>query len=220
MKLSTYSQNGKKSTKQAEVSDAVFGAKVNKSLLSQYVYTYLSNQREVIADTKGKGEVSGGGKKPHAQKGTGRARAGSNRSPLWRKGGITFGPNTDVNFKKKMNTKMRKQAICSALSMLAAEDKVKVVDAVKLENSKLTKQAVDMIAAFGNPRKLTIVVDAVNAELQKAFANVPAAKVKLVSELNAYDVLNGGEIVFLESALEYTNRWDVKSDTEVEQEQA
>jgi large subunit ribosomal protein L4 len=209
MKLSIYSQAGKKSTKQVDVADQVFGAEVNKNLLKQYVYIYLSNQREAIAHTKDRADVSGGGKKPHAQKGTGRARAGSNRSPLWRHGGVTFGPINERNWKKSLNKKMRKQALCSAISLMVKQDKLKVVDAIKLENDKLTKQAVDLITSFGSPRKVTLVAGSVNKDLLKAFANLPKTKVTLVSELNAYEVLNAGELIFMQDALPFTDTWQL-----------
>ncbi|MBL8014918.1 MAG: 50S ribosomal protein L4 [Candidatus Doudnabacteria bacterium] len=212
MKLNLFDQKGKKSTKQVEVSDAVFGAKVNKRLLSQYVFVYLSNQREAVAHTKDRSEVSGGGKKPWNQKGTGRARAGSNRSPLWRKGGVTFGPSNERNWKKTMNKKMRKQAMCSALSMLVANDKLKVLETPKFSNEKLTKQAVEMWTSFGSPRKMTIVLAENQPEVLKAFGNLENAQVKLVSELSAYDVLNAGELLIASEALEYTNSWQLSKD--------
>lgn len=216
MKLDIYSQTGKKSTKQADVADQVFGAEVNKDLLSQYVFIYLSNQREAVAHTKDRADVSGGGKKPHAQKGTGRARAGSNRSPIWRHGGVTFGPLNERNWKKSLNKKMRKQALCSAVSMMVKEDKVKVVDTIKLDNEKLTKQAIELVSNFGNPKKVTLVAAEVNKDLLKAFANLPKAKVALVSELNAYDVLNAGELIFMQDALPFTNNWQLVSAEEIE----
>lgn len=209
MQLPIYNQNGKKSTSKVEVSDAVFGTKINKSLLSQYVFVYLSNQREAVAHTKNRSDVSGGGKKPWAQKGTGRARAGSNRSPLWRKGGVTFGPTNERNWKKSLNKKMRKLAMCSALSMLAATEKLKVLDEIKIKTERMTKQANEIWQSFGSPRKLTLVVSGVEENLMAAFANLPQVTVKQVGEVSAYDVITGGEVVIMQSALDYAKNWEV-----------
>ena len=102
MKVDLYDNKGKKSSKQVELEASVFAGKINQDLLRQYVYTYLGNQRQSNAHTKERGDVRGGGKKPWKQKGTGRARHGSSRSPIWKGGSVTFGPSNDRNFKKVM----------------------------------------------------------------------------------------------------------------------
>lgn len=207
MKLDIYAQTGKKTASKAEAPDKVFGAKVNKTLMSQYVFVYLSNQRASIAHAKDRSEVSGGGVKPWKQKGTGRARAGSSRSPLWRKGGATFGPTKERNWKKDMNKKMRRGALCSALSQLVKAEKLKIVDKIDLKETGLTKQGMGILQNFGSPRKVLIVTNGKQENVMKAFANVSNVNVTQVGELNAYDVINAGEVLFLADALEYTNKW-------------
>lgn len=207
MKLAVYDQKGKKSTKTAEVQDSVFAAKRNDALLAQYVYVYLSNQRASIAHAKDRSAVSGGGKKPWRQKGTGRARHGSSRSPIWSGGGVTFGPSSARNWTKKITKNMKRRALATALSRLAAEDKVKVIDSIEMKDGALTKQGVELLEAFGSPRKLTIVTGTKNDKLINAFSNISNVNVMLVSELNAYTAANAGEMLITQDALEYTNHW-------------
>lgn len=207
MKLAVYTQDAKKTAKTVEVSDQVFGRQANPDLLAQYVYVYLSNQRASIAHAKDRSEVSGGGVKPWRQKGTGRARHGSTRSPIWTKGGVTFGPTSDRNWKKTISKQMKKGAIAVALSQLVKEDKLKIVDNIELGDKQLTKQATQILQGFGNPRKITIVAAESTPKLVKAFANLPGAQVKLVSEINAYDIINAGEMLIMEPALSYTENW-------------
>jgi len=207
MKIDIYTQNGKKSERKADLNDSVFASPINQDLLAQYVYTYLSNQRAAVAHTKDRSQVSGGGRKPWRQKGTGNARVGSNRSPIWRHGGITFGPTPERNWKKDMNKKMRVAAIRSAFSKVAADQKLTIIDKINLKPEKLAQQAVKMLADLQAAGKTLIVADTKNETLMKAFSNIPNARVVQVGELNAYDLLNGGKIVMLEAALTYTDKW-------------
>ncbi|MEO6728970.1 MAG: 50S ribosomal protein L4 [Candidatus Dojkabacteria bacterium] len=203
MLLPIYNQKAKK-VKDVEVSDEIFGADVNDSVLSQYVYIYLSNQREGNANTKTKAQVRGGGKKPFAQKGTGRARAGSIRSPLWKGGGRAHGPKSYVNWSKKTTKQFRATALRSALSKLLAADKLKLIDKLDVVDSKpLTKQALDISTSFGNPKKMTVVTLEMRPELINAFSNIDRHFVKLVDEVNVYDLLNGGEVLIEEGALDF-----------------
>lgn len=206
MKVDIYTQNGKKAEAQIEVPESVFGAEVNDKLLAQYIYVYLSNQRASIAHTKDRGAVSGGGKKPWKQKGTGRARAGSNRSPIWKGGGITFGPTSDRNWKLEIPRQMRVGAIRSAFSKLLKADSLKFVTEIKLGEKELTKQAVKMVEAFGSPKKLTIVVPEKDEQVLKSFSNVEGVKVTRVGELNAYDILNAGQLIILKGSLDYISK--------------
>src|SRR5690606_3656947 len=145
MKAKVYNQKAEE-VKSIELNDLVFNKDVNDKVLAQYTYIYLSNQRQGNANTKDKSEVRGGGKKPWRQKGTGRARAGSSRSPLWRGGGVTFGPTSNVNWKKLTTKAFRKNAMRNALSKVAKENLLKIVDEFKLDADKaLTKQAVNII---------------------------------------------------------------------------
>ncbi len=135
MKISTYTQNGKESGK-AELPSEIFDVKMNSDLVHQVVLAQMSNQRQVIAHTKDKSEVRGGGRKPWKQKGTGRARHGSIRSPIWKGGGVTFGPTKDRNFKKKINKKMRRKALFMVLSSKVQDKEMIVLDKLKIEKPK------------------------------------------------------------------------------------
>ncbi len=211
MRLDIYDQTGKKTGKKAELADEVFGTSVNKSLLSQYVFTYLSNQREAIAHAKDRGAVSGGGKKPWKQKGTGRARAGSNRSPLWKGGGVTFGPSSMRNWKKQLNKKMKKGAICSAFSALVKADKLKLLQDIKLEEKQLTRQALQIAEALAPQSKMLLITNGKSQEVLNAFSNLPKTKVLPVNEICAYDLVVAGTVVMLVDSLPYTQNWIVSS---------
>lgn len=208
MKASLYNQKGKE-IGVIELSDSVFGNKVSKKVLSQYVYSYLSNQRESNANTKDRSEVSGGGKKPFKQKGTGRARAGSNRSPIWRGGGVTFGPTNERNYKKKMTKKFRASAFRSAFSYLKAEDKLRILDKVELtDTNAITKNAIEILNAFSNPKKVLIVTAIKNPFLLRAFANVKNVYVQTISKINVYDLLNYNLVLVEQEALSYIAKWE------------
>ncbi len=207
MKFDIYTQKGTKAERKAELNDSVFAAPINDKLLAQYVYIYLSNQRASVAHTKDRSEVSGGGRKPWRQKGTGNARAGSNRSPIWVHGGITFGPSSERNWKRDLNKKMRVAAMRSALSKVVATKKLQIVDKVDLASEKLAQQAVKMLGDFKVTGKSIVVTEAKNESIMKAFRNIPNVRVVQVGELNAYDLLTGGNVLMLEAAIAYTDKW-------------
>lgn len=203
MNLPIFDQKAKKIS-EVEVSDNVFNSIVNDKVLAQYVYVYLSNQRESNANVKDRSEVRGGGKKPWAQKGTGRARAGSSRSPLWKGGGVTFGPSNKTNWKRKLTKNFRASAFRSVFSKLNKLGLVSVVDKFDL-SSPSTKEAIQIQSDFENPKKLTIVTLKKNENLIKSFANIAKTKVVMVTEVNVYDLLNGGKILLEKEALDYIN---------------
>ncbi len=207
MKLPVFNQKAKE-VSEIEVNDSVFASKVNDKVLAQYVYSYLSNQREGNAQTKGRAEVRGGGKKPWNQKGTGRARAGSIRSPIWRGGGVTFGPTNQVNWKKKTTKSFRASAFRNAFSKLVNEGTLRIVDEVSVDEKKpLTKQAIDLAKNFDKAKKILVVAAEKKPALINSVANLKKSKVVLVSELNVYDLLTGGLVLFEQKALDYTNKW-------------
>ncbi len=146
IKVKVYNQSAAP-VKDLDLSAKVFGLKANADLLHQAVITQQANERQVLAHTKDRSEVKGGGKKPWKQKGTGRARVGSSRSPLWIGGGVTFGPTKDRNFSKKLNKKMRQQAILMALSDKIAQSSLVIIDTLKMAEFK-TKQFDAMLKAF------------------------------------------------------------------------
>ena len=207
MNIDLFTQSGKKADRKVELNESVFAAPINEDILAQYVYVYLSNQRAPVAHTKDRSQVSGGGKKPWKQKGTGNARAGSNRSPIWRHGGITFGPTSARNWKKSMNQKMRVAAIRSAFSKVTEAGKLQIVEKLELNNEKLAQQAIEFMGNLKLNGKMLLVTDSKNDTLIKAFRNIPKTRVVQVGELNAYDLLNGGNVLMLESALPYTDKW-------------
>ena len=143
MKSKIYDIKGK-SVGDIDLPKEIFDLELNNDLVHQVVVSMMSNKRQVLAHTKGRGEVSGGGKKPWAQKGTGRARHGSNRSPIWRGGGITFGPTKERNFDKKINAKRKRQALFQILSQKNRDGEIIFVDKIVLKEAK-TKDAKDVL---------------------------------------------------------------------------
>lgn len=202
MNYDLYSQAGKK-TGSVTLNESVFAASVSNRLLAQYVHVFRSNQRASVADTKDRGEVSGGGRKPWAQKGTGNARAGSSRSPIWRKGGVTFGPLSDRNWKKDMNKKMRQAAIRGALTTHVKAGSLRVIDALSLGEKELTKQAQKFVADQAFKGSVIVILPEYDKMVVKAFANLPKVRTVLVSELNAFDVISTANVVVVQPALEY-----------------
>jgi large subunit ribosomal protein L4 len=208
MKLPVFDVNAKK-IEDIEVNQEVFGTDVSEKVIAQYVYSYLSNQRESNADTKDRAEVRGGGKKPWRQKGTGRARHGSSRSPIWRGGGVTFGPMNERNYKKKLTKSFRRAAFRNIFSKLALDSNVSLVDGFTKQKEDLkTKDAVKMLNSFGDPKKSTIVLTEKNNGMLNAFSNIKNAKVMLISEISGYDLLTGGKILLEKECLNYiTEKW-------------
>lgn len=198
MKVDYYTKIGKKA-EQKEVSEAVFGIKPNEALLTQYLYIYQTNQRQGTSKVKTRGEVSGGGKKPWRQKGTGRARHGSIRSPIWRHGGITHGPlpkSWKLNFPKKM----RRLAIKSALSFKAGQNHLSVIETPSLKTPSVKK--VKKILDNMDLHDKVLFVQAENDKvLRKSLENIKQVSVSLAGNLNVYEVLLANNIVLTEDAL-------------------
>lgn len=198
-KVDVYKLDG---TKEAALElPALFTATPKKEVLHQAVVAYLANARQSNAHTKLRGEVRGGGRKPWKQKGTGRARAGSSRSPIWVGGGITFGPRSDANYSKRLPVKMKRLALSMALSAKAADNKLMVVKEFSVTEPK-TKQVASILSALvPTAQSVLIVVSAIDQQLLQASRNLPAVAVAVVSDLNAYDVLNFDQIVMTEAAV-------------------
>lgn len=135
IKINIYNQKAE-AVGEMELADRIFGVPANQNLVHQAVVAQMANSRQVLAHTKDRSEVRGGGKKPWRQKGTGRARAGSSRSPIWKGGGVTFGPRKERNFSKKINKKMRQKAILMALSDKVASNNLLVLDKLEMDNYK------------------------------------------------------------------------------------
>lgn len=186
---------------EVELPPEIFGAEVSQDLLWRAVRTHLLNRRQGTAATKDRGEVSGGGRKPWPQKHTGRARHGSIRSPLWRHGGVTFGPQPrdwDIELPKKM----RRKALISALSARAAEGMVVLVDRLGFEKPK-TKQAIALLSRLGVPEKTLVVVapEEYGIPVYKSFFNIPGVDCHRADLLTAYEVLAHDGLVLTEKGL-------------------
>ena len=182
------------------LSDKVFGAEVNAPVLHAAVRAYLSNQRQGTQSTLTRTEVSGGGKKPWRQKGSGRARQGSTRSPQWTHGGIALGPKPRL-YKVALNKKVKRIAMFSALSSKVAEDAMIVIDAITAEEFK-TKTMVKMLADVGAAKKSLVVLAEKDDKVMKSLANIPGVKVALVNTVNVYDILNADSLVAAQGAVE------------------
>ena len=182
------------------LSDVIFGAEINGAVLHAAVRTYLMNQRQGTQSTLTRTEVSGGGKKPWRQKGTGRARQGSTRSPQWTHGGVALGPKPR-DYRLSMNKKARRAALYSALSAKVAEGSLIVVDDIVCNEYK-TKTMVNMINALGGARKPLVVLPEIDAMVIKSCANIPGAKTSLANTINVYDVLNADKFIASKAAIE------------------
>ena len=183
-----------------QLSDTVFGAEVNGDILHAAVKMYLANQRQGTQSTLTRTEVSGGGKKPWRQKGTGHARQGSTRAPQWRHGGIALGPKPR-SYRFTLNKKVKKLAMLSALSSKVSENEMIVVDAIKTDEFK-TKTIVAMLKAIGAEKKTLIVLDTVDTKVIKSAANIEGVKTTQANTLNVYDILNCDKFVIVKGAVE------------------
>jgi len=186
--------------KVAEVAlnDAVFGAEVNRDVIYEVVRMQMAAKRQGTHDTKGRSEIRGGGKKPWRQKGTGRARAGTIRSPLWRGGGTVFGP-TPRDHSYTVPKKVRKLALISALSMKVKEEKLLVLKDFPLADVK-TKKFKEVLDLFGL-KKTLVVIDRSNEVLEKSSRNLPDVKMMRCEGINVYDLLKYDSLVLLEPSI-------------------
>lgn len=205
MKIKVYNQTAE-FVHDLELSDKIFGVKVNSELLHQALITQMSNERQVLADTKDRSEVRGGGKKPWKQKGTGRARVGSSRSPIWRAGGVTFGPTSDRDFSKKINKKMKQKAIFMALSDKIANDNLVVLDSLKLEEFK-TKKFNDILSAVEKNilkterRNVLIINDSKDDKVKYSARNLKGTEIINLENINIVDLLKYKNLLLTETAV-------------------
>ena len=181
------------------LADSVFGIEPNTSAMHIAVVNYLANQRQGTQSTLTRSEVSGGGKKPWRQKGTGRARQGSTRSPQWYHGGIAHGPKPR-SYRFTINKKVRRLAMKSALSAKVAAEEMIVLDSLKLEAIK-TKEVVKVLTALETGKKTLIVLPEKDDVIYRSARNIAGVKVSLVNTLNVYDILNCNSIVVLKDAV-------------------
>ena len=182
-----------------ELNDAIFGIEPNQTVVHEVVKNHLANCRQGTQSALTRAEVSGGGRKPWRQKGTGHARQGSTRSPQWRHGGIALGPKPR-SYRFTLNKNLRKLAMLSALSAKVSANEMVVVDAIKTDEFK-TKTMVAMLKALEAEKKTLIVLDAVDAKVIKSAANIEGVKTTQYNTLNVYDILNCDKFVIVEGAV-------------------
>ena len=189
-----------KSVGEMTLSDAIFGIEPNTSVMHAAVVNYLANQRQGTQSTLIRSEVSGGGRKPWKQKGTGRARQGSTRAPQWTHGGIALGPKPR-DYSYELPKKVKRLALKSAFSTKVADNDLIVVDNIAVEGFK-TKAVVEMLSKLGADKKALIVMPELDQKLIKSAANIPGVKTALVNTINVYDILNYDKFIVAKGALE------------------
>lgn len=195
--VQVYNQEGKKTSK-LELADSVFGIEPNTDAMHLAVVSYLANQRQGTQSTLTRSEVSGGGAKPWRQKGTGRARQGSTRSPQWTHGGIALGPKPR-KYKVNLNKKVKRLAMKSALSTKVADEEMMVINKLELEEIK-TKAVAEMLTKLKVAKKTLIVTAESNEKIYKSARNIEGVKVVTVNTLCVYDILNCDSFVVIKDA--------------------
>lgn len=208
MKVSTYNQEGKE-IKDMELESNIFDLELNNDLVHQVVVSQMSNRRQGGAHTKDRGDVSGGGKKPWRQKGTGRARHGSIRSPLWRGGGTTFGPRNTKDYKKVIPKEMKRKALLMALSAKAKDGELFVIDSLKTEDHK-TKTIKKIIDSFNFSGSILIVLPSYDKNVVLGAQNLPKVETMPAKNITALDLLSFKNILITADAIEVIKETFVK----------
>jgi large subunit ribosomal protein L4 len=192
---------------QIELNDSIFNVKFNPDTVHQVYTSMLSNRRQPLACTKDRSEVSGGGKKPWRQKGTGRARVGSNRSPLWRHGGVTFGPRqNEANFKRAINKKMKQKALAMILSAKIKDNELVIIDKIDLKEDK-TKEMNNVMSNFVDIKKKNnslayIIVDNSNKSIIRSSRNIPFIFTTVDNSIDLVTLLNYKYVIILKDSIE------------------
>ncbi len=206
MSVSTYTKTGTKATTAAKLDKSVFGLEVKShELVKQAYVAYLANGRGNLAVTKTRGLVSGGGRKPWKQKGTGRARFGSSRNPIWRGGGIVFGPTGLENYTHKLPVATKRKAIRQALSLANTSNNIIVVEALDFKGK--TANAVKFLEKIGAGKTTLIVVEHKTPELTRATSNLTGVKVVAANYVNVFDTINADHIIITPEALKAVSEW-------------
>ncbi|KKS01549.1 MAG: 50S ribosomal protein L4 [Candidatus Yanofskybacteria bacterium GW2011_GWA2_41_22] len=207
MQFPLYNQNAEEISK-IDLPDSIFGLKLNADLLHQVVTSLISNKRQVIAHAKGRSEVRGGGKKPWRQKGTGRARHGSIRSPIWKGGGVTFGPTKERNFKKKINKKMARKALLMAISSKAKNRQLLVLDEIKLNQAK-TKEMALILKNFSklfeeskNKPSVLMITPSLDSVIKRAAENLPSLNTVEARNINPLLILSSKYLLLMKDAVD------------------
>ena len=197
--VSMFDMTGKELSK-IELSDSVFGITPNQYVMHDAVVNYLANQRQGTQSTLTRSEVRGGGRKPWRQKGTGRARQGSTRSPQWRHGGVALGPKPR-SYRYTINKKVRRLAMKSALSSKVESGDMIVLDKLTMEACK-TKDMIKVLEALGVDKKALVVMPTTDIKVVKSASNIPGIKTTLVGTLNVYDILGHDKFIVVKDAVE------------------
>lgn len=207
MTASTYTKTGTKATTNTKLESSVFDiVPENHELLKQAYQSYLANGRPNLSKTLRRGEVSGGGKKPWKQKGTGRARFGSIRVPIWRGGGITFGPLGIENYSKKLSVSAKRTVIRQALSIKSKANSIIIMEDILISDGK-TSTAKKLLEKINSKGRILIVVDSKTPELLQSTRNIQDVEVTQAQYLNTYILLNADTVIITNKALEIVNNW-------------
>ena len=182
-----------------DLAESIFGIEPNAAVMHQMVVSYLANQRQGTQSALTRSEVSGGGRKPWRQKGTGRARQGSTRAPQWYHGGVVFAPKPR-DYRFSVNKKVKRLAMKSALSSKAQAEEIIVIDKIAFDEIKTAKAAA-MLKAVGAEKKALIVLPEVDEKAIKSARNIPGVKTAQVNEMNVYDILNADKLIIAKDAL-------------------
>jgi large subunit ribosomal protein L4 len=199
MLVKTYDQNGKE-VGQTRLPSEIFDVKANSDLIHQVVVSQMANKRTVIAHAKDRAQVRGGGKKPWRQKGTGRARHGSRRSPLWKGGGVTFGPTKERNFEKKINKKMKRKALLMVLSAKVKNNLLLVLENLALEKPK-TKLMAEVFKNLSIKGSSLIILPGLEKDIIRATRNIPKTATVEARNINALDLLSFKYLVMPKEAI-------------------
>jgi large subunit ribosomal protein L4 len=203
----TYTKSGTKAATATKLSTDVFGTMPENHELLKLAYTaYLANGRGNLAVVKTRGLVRGGGKKPWKQKGTGRARFGSSRNPIWRGGGIVFGPTGEENYTKKVSTAAKRQAIRQALSLAASEGRIKVIENFETKKGQVA-DTIKLLGKIEAKGSVLLVVSDKDELVERATRNLPKVTAVSASYLNVYDLLNSDTIVISQKSLDVITDW-------------
>lgn len=207
MAVATYSKTGTKSATSVPLPKEVFTEKIESHVLLKQAYElYLANGRGNNAKTITRGNVRGGGRKPWKQKGTGRARHGSIRSPIWRGGGITFGPTGEENYSKKLSKKASHKALRQALTLSAEAGKLSVIEAFEAKDGK-TSQTAKLLEKIDAQRRILLVVEEKTENVDRATRNISNLKVVQATYLNVYDVMNADNLIVTKKSLDIIKEW-------------
>jgi len=203
----SYTKTGTKSTTPVKLDKDVFEVEPkNHELLKANYVAYLANGRENLAVTKTRGLVRGGGKKPWRQKGTGRARFGSSRNPIWRGGGVVFGPTGNENYSHKVHKSAKRTAIKQSLSLANKENKLIIIEDFVFANNK-TKSAVSLLNKLGATKRTLLVVENKTPEVERAISNLSKVKLVQAKYINIFDSMNADHIIMTKPALAVVTEW-------------